>query len=56
MSKKLTIKISYGCGKTSEKTFTTRKGADNEEKRLISATALFDGHKYTSDFSFTRIK
>ena len=53
--KKLAIEVMYGSGKVSIKRFTTRKGVDNYFKRLAKATKIFDGHRYTSSFTFKKI-
>jgi hypothetical protein len=55
-NKKLRIEIIYGCGKKSIQEFTTRKGVDAEYARLVSATEIYNGHTYTSDFTFRKIK
>jgi len=55
-NKKLTIRIIYGCGKVSSKTYATRKGVDAEYARLAKADKIYDGHKYTSDWTFEKVR
>jgi hypothetical protein len=52
--KKLTIRIVYGCGKVNTKTYTTRKGVDAEYARLIKGDKIYDGTRYTSDYTVTK--
>lgn len=56
ISKKLKIRIVFGCGKISTINCTSRKQCDSEFKRLSGDSEIYDGHKYTSDFTFERIK
>jgi len=54
VSKKLTIEVVFGSGKTSIRKYTTRKGVDAEYSRLAKATKIYDGNKYTDDFVFRK--
>jgi hypothetical protein len=55
MAKKLRIEITYGCGKKTIKPYTTRKGVDAEYARLASASKIYDGRKFTDNFTFCKI-
>ena len=56
MAKKLGVKITYGCGKTSIIKCTSRKQADREFKlRCCDENKIWDGHKYTSDYKIEMI-
>lgn len=55
-NKKLNIEVVFGCGKKSLIKFNNRKGSDAEYARLASATKIFNGHQYTSDFTFTKVR
>ena len=55
--KKLNIRIVYGCGKVSTINCTSRKQVDAECARLAKPfTKIYDGSKYTADFTFEKVK
>jgi hypothetical protein len=54
--KKLNIRIVYGCGHVSVMKCNSRKQSDAEFKRLSCGDKIFDGHKYTSDYTCERTK
>jgi hypothetical protein len=54
--KKLNIRIVYGCGHVSVMKCNSRKQSDTEFKRLSCGDKIFDGHKYTSDYTCERTK
>ncbi len=60
MGKKLAIQITYPCGRVSEKRFTTKKGSDNEFKRLTKdpSRPIYDSfkRKYISGYTVKQIK
>ena len=56
MAKKLGVKITYGCGKTSIIKCTSRKQADREYKlRCADGNKIWNGKEYTSDYKIEKV-